>query len=63
VELTQFQVFIVEGDVIQPDPRFAANSDDAEVYAHPNLESAMADAKKEFDTSIQSGWIRYNTGP
>jgi hypothetical protein len=61
-ELNQFGVLIFEGDVIQPDPKFDATSDQAEVTFHPSLESAMADAKKEYDTSIQSGWIPYAPG-
>ena len=60
VELGQFEVRILGGDVIQPDPKFTANSDDAEVYFHSSLVSALADAEKELNASVKSGWIPYS---
>jgi hypothetical protein len=59
VEMDQFEVRILGGDVIQPDPHFSADSQDAEVYFHSSLEAALADARKEFDASVKSGWLPY----
>ena len=56
VEMEQFQVYIFGGDVIQRDPRFAADSQDAEVHFHPNLSSALDHAKQEVEKSIADGW-------
>jgi hypothetical protein len=59
VEWDQFEVQILEGDVIQPDPNFKASSEGAEVYFYPDLKSALDNAEAEFETSIKSGWIPY----
>jgi hypothetical protein len=59
VEMEQFQVRILGGEVLHPDPQFAASSEDAEVTFHPSLKSALDDAKKEFDNSQHAGWIKY----
>ncbi len=60
VELEQFQVRILGGEVIQPDPHFDATSEDAEVWFFSDLESALDDADKEFKASVESGWIPYS---
>jgi hypothetical protein len=60
VELEQFQVRILEGEVIQPDPQFTAGSDDAEVSFHADLKSALAEADQEFRASVASGWLPYS---
>jgi hypothetical protein len=55
----QFVVHVFEGDVIQSDPKFDAITQDAEAYFHSDLQSAGADAQKEFDKSVESGWAPY----
>jgi hypothetical protein len=60
VELEQFQVRILGGDVIQADPQFSADSQDAEVYFHFSLQSAVDDAEKEFQASVKAGWTPYD---
>jgi hypothetical protein len=60
VELEQFQVRVFGGDVIQSDPNFSADSQDAEVYFHPSLKSAVDDAEKEFLASVKAGWVPYD---
>jgi hypothetical protein len=62
VEKQQFEVRIFEGGVKKIDPKFVANSSEATVVFHPTLESAMADANKEFDDSIAAGWQPYTGG-
>jgi hypothetical protein len=57
----QFLVRIFGGDVIQPDPQFDATNDDAEVYFHPDLQSALDDAHKEVRASVESGWKIYGS--
>ncbi len=59
VELEQFQMRILVGDVVQPDPNFAANSDFAEVYFFSDLAMALEEAKKEEAASLKAGWIPY----
>lgn len=61
VEMEQFQVRIFSGDVVQKDPKFIANSANAEVYFHPTLKAAVSDAESEFKQSVDSGeWLPYN---
>jgi hypothetical protein len=60
VELEQFQVRVLGGDVVQADPQFSAESQDAEVYFHSSLQSAVDDAEKEFKGSVEAGWIPYD---
>lgn len=59
VELEQFQLRILGGDVIQEDPQFSATNPDAELYIHPDLKSALDDADKEVAASVEDGWIPY----
>jgi hypothetical protein len=59
VELEQFQVRVLGGNVIQPDPHFLADSQDAEVTFHSSLQAAVDDAEKEYKASVESGWIPY----
>ncbi len=59
VESQHFEVRIYEGDVVQSDPKFDATSSDAEVYFHSDLQSARDDPQKEFDASVEAGWIPY----
>jgi hypothetical protein len=59
VELEQFQVRILDGEVIQTEPQFTANNPDAIYELHPGLQSALADADKEYSASMQAGWIPY----
>jgi hypothetical protein len=56
VELETIQVRIFEGEVIHEEPNFAVNSPYAELYIHPNLQSAVDDARTEFDRSVELGW-------
>ena len=61
VERAQFEVRIFSGDVVQQDPKFIAETSDAEVYFHPTLQAAVKDAEAEFQQSISSGeWQAYN---
>ena len=61
VEAEQFEVRIFSGDVVQQDPKFIAESSDAEVYFHRTLQAAIKDAEAEFQQSISSGeWQAYN---
>lgn len=59
VESDRFEVRILEGEVLRPDPQFAASSEDAEVHFHSDMKSALDDADKEFRSSEKSGWIPY----
>jgi len=58
-ELEQFQVRVLGGEVIQPDPRFDATSEDAEIWFFPDLQSALDHADKELKASVAAGWIPY----
>jgi hypothetical protein len=58
-EWDQFEVRILGGDVIQPDPEFSASSQDAEIYSHATLDAAVADAEREFKSSVNAGWKPY----
>jgi hypothetical protein len=61
IEAEQFQVRIFEGEVVQTNPKFIAETSDAEVYMHLTLEEAMADAESEFQRSVSSReWDPYN---
>ena len=60
VELEQFDVRILEGDVIRSDPQFLASSESAELYPHSDLQAALKDAEEEFRRSVQNGWIPYD---
>jgi hypothetical protein len=62
VELEQFQVRVLDGEVIQTEPQFTANNPDAAYELHPGLQSALADADKEYSASLQAGWTPY-VGP
>ena len=55
----QFVVHILGGDVIQSDPKFDATSENAEVFFHSDLKSALDDTDKEFDASVNDGWTPY----
>lgn len=57
VEKQQFEVRIFEGDVVQTDPQFIAQCSDTKISLHPSLQDALADAKMEFERSVQAGWI------
>jgi len=59
-EQSHFALYILEGDVIQPDPAFIADSQDAEVYFHSNLASAVKEADAEANTSVATGWKLYD---
>ena len=60
VEAEQFEVRIFEGTVAQMDPKFVAESPDAEVYFYGTLAEARADVEREFQESVASGWRPYN---
>jgi len=60
VEKEQFEVRIFEGNVVQREPKFIAESTDAEVYFHPNVKDAIADAEKEFKESFANGWQAFH---
>jgi hypothetical protein len=61
VEREQFEVRIFSGDVVQKDPKFIAETSDAEVYFHPSLQGAIKDAESEFQQSVSSGeWQPYH---
>jgi hypothetical protein len=61
VELEQFQVRILGGEVVQKDPNFIANSPDAEIRMHSTLKSALEDAEKEFKVIVDTGeWLPYD---
>lgn len=61
VEQDQFQVRIFEGEVVQTNPKFIAESSDAEVFMHATLKEAIDDAESEFKASAASGvWEPYN---
>jgi hypothetical protein len=62
VELEQFQVRVLEGEVIQTEPQFTANNLGATGELHPGLQSALADADKEYTANVQAGWTLY-VGP
>jgi hypothetical protein len=59
IEKEQFELRIFEGDVVQTDPKFIANSTDAEVFFYPSLQSAMADANKQSEQCVADGWSPY----
>jgi hypothetical protein len=59
VELEQFQVRILEGEVVQLEPNFTASNSDATYQLHPDLKSALDDATREFDASVEAGWTAY----
>jgi hypothetical protein len=57
----QFQVRIFGGTVVQLDPKFIAESHDAEMYSHTTLKSALEDAEKEAQQSVDTdGWRPYH---
>ena len=61
VELEQFLVKIFVGEVVRQDPKFIAESSDAEVYFHQTLQEAINDAESEFQQSVSSGeWQPYD---
>jgi hypothetical protein len=60
VELEQFQVPILEGEVLQLEPQFSASNPDALYQLHPDLQSALDDADREFDASVEAGWTPYS---
>jgi hypothetical protein len=62
VEKESFEVRIFEGAVLRVEPKFAADNPDAEVYLHPTLKDALADADKEAQESKEAGWIPH-VGP
>ena len=59
IEGDMFQVRILEGEVIQTDPGWFADNQDAELYMHPTLESAMADLDREVERTQAEGWKLY----
>ena len=57
----QFQVRIFGGIVLQLEPKFMAEGHDAEAYSHTTLKSALEDAEKEFQQSVEGGeWRPYH---
>jgi len=60
VEKEQFEVRIFEGNVVQLEPKFIAESTNAEVYFHPDVKDAIADAEKEFKESFADGWQAFH---
>jgi hypothetical protein len=59
-ELDQFLVKIFVGEVVRTDPKFIAETSDAEVYFHSTLKEAIADADLEFRQSLSRGdWEQY----
>jgi hypothetical protein len=60
VEKEQFEVRIFEGNVVQLTPKFIAEGTDAEIYFHPNLKDAIADAEKEYKESFADGWQAFH---
>ena len=50
---------IFEGEVLEEEPRFDVDNPDAEVYLHDDLKSALADAEKECEHSVEAGWIQH----
>jgi hypothetical protein len=61
VEREQFQMKIFSGEVVQQDPKFIAESSEAEVYFHPTLQGAIKDAEAEFQQGVSSGeWQPYH---
>lgn len=59
VELEQYQVRVLDGEVIQMEPQFTANNPDALYQLHPDLQSALDDAQRELDSSVRAGWTPY----
>jgi hypothetical protein len=62
VELEQFEVRIFDGEVLHREPNFSVSNSDAIYQTHLDMESALADATREFDVSVKSGWTPY-VGP
>ncbi len=60
VEKDQFEVRVFEGEVVQTDPKFIAESEIAEITFHPTLKSAVEEAAKEFQDSTAVGWVPYS---
>ena len=61
VETGQFEVRIFEGQVVQTNPKFIAESSDAEVFIRRALKQAIADAESEVQQSLASQeWELYN---
>jgi hypothetical protein len=57
----RFEVRVFGGEVVQMDPKFIAESSDAEVHMHPTFTEAMADADSEFRRSVSSRkWEPYD---
>jgi hypothetical protein len=60
VEKEQFEVRIFEGDVVQTDPKFIANTSAEKVYFYPTLKSALDDAEQRSKESVSTGWFPHN---
>jgi hypothetical protein len=57
----QFQVRIFGGTVVQLEPRFMVKGNDAEAYLHTTLKSALDDAEKKFQQTVDgSEWHPYH---
>lgn len=57
----QFQVRIFGGAVVQLDPKFVAETADAEIYFHTTLKSALDDLQNESQQITASGeWRPYD---
>jgi hypothetical protein len=59
VEKEKYELRIFEGEVLEEEPRFDVDNPDAEVYLHDDLKSALADAEKECEHSVEAGWIQH----
>jgi hypothetical protein len=60
-EAGRFETRVFEGEVVQTDPKFIAESFGAEVYTHTTLKEAQTDADSEFNQSVASGeWEPYH---
>jgi hypothetical protein len=60
VEKENFEVRVFDGDVVQLEPQFLADSTDAVITFHPTLNEAIQDAEKEFRDSASEGWEPYD---
>ena len=60
VEREQFEVRVLESDVVQLDLRFTDDVAGADVKFHTSLSSAVLNAEDEYKQSVRSGWRAYN---
>lgn len=57
-----FEVRMFGGEVIEKDPNFKAENDDAEYSRHLTEESANKEADDERDHRLAAGWNLYRDG-